>query len=143
MKKVLLVALCAMGLTCFVPGASATNTDVGGRVLAGGGTLLSNGVFFPGTAVANDEGGVDPVLPPIEMQYGTDFEFVNLDEATVSNGHQIRSLKQRRGRPIFMSDLLTRPGQTDVIRTSNLKPGLYPFYCSTHAGMWGQIEIVK
>ncbi len=143
MRRTLLVVLCAISLYCIGPVASATDVEVGGRVAAGAGTPLSNGVFFPGTAFPNDNGGVDPVLPPIQLAYGTDLEFVNIDEATVSNGHKIVSLKRRRGYPIFVSDLLTRPGQTDVIVTSNLKPGLYPFYCSTHAGMWGQIEIVK
>lgn len=138
-----LVALCAIGLYSFGPTASATDLEVGGRVAAGGGTPVSNGVFFPGTAVANNNGGVDPVLPPIQLKRGTDLEFVNLDEATVSNGHKIVSLKRRRGYPLFTSELLRRPGQTDVLYTSNLKRGIYPFYCSTHAGMWGQIKIVK
>ena len=143
MRKALLIVLCALGLTCFAPGASATDLEVGGRVMAGGGTLLTNGVFFPGTALPNNDGTLTEVLPPVEMQRGTDLEFVNLDESTVSNGHKLVSLKRRRGYPLFASDMLTRPGQTDIVFTSNLKPGIYPFYCSTHAGMWGQIEIVR
>lgn len=143
MRKVLLVAVCALGLTCFGPGASATDLEVGARVVAGGGTPLSNGLFFPGTAIVNSNGSLTSVLPPIEMQYGTDLEFVNLDEATVSNGHKLVSLRKNRGRPVFQSDLLTSPGQSDVVFTSMLKPGLYPFFCATHGGMWGQLRIVK
>ncbi len=144
MRRALLVALCAIGLSCFTPTATATDVEIGGRVIAGGGTPLSNGLFFPGTAFPDDDGSVDPVLPPIEVKRGTDVEFINLDEATVANGHKMVSLRKRRGRPLFSSDLLTRPGQTDVVFTSHLKPGLYPFYCSTHtAGMWGQLRIVR
>lgn len=133
----------AIGLSCFAPGASAVvDVETGGRVVAGGGTLLTNGLFFPGTALPNEDGSLTAVLPPIEVQEGTDVEFVNLDEATVSNAHKMVSIKRRKGRPVFQSDLLTRPGQTSLVLTSNLKPGLYPFYCSVHTGMWGQLQIV-
>ncbi len=141
MKKVVLAALC-IGLFCFAPGASATDVEVGGRVISAGGTKVSNGIFFPGTALPNNDGSLTPVLPPIEIERGTDLEYVNVDEATVSNAHKLLSLKRRKGRPVFHSDTLSRPGQTDVVITSHLKPGLYPFYCSTHTGMWGQLRIV-
>lgn len=143
MKKVVLVALCAFGLSCFSPGASAVDVEVGGRVFSGGGTPVSNGVFFPGTAIPNDDGGVDPVLPPIEIERGTDLEFGNIDEATVSNAHKIVSLKRRKGRPLFQSKMLSQPGQTSLVATSNLKPGKYPFYCSVHSGMWGILKVVR
>lgn len=143
MRKVLLVALSALGLTCFAPGASAIDLEVGGRVAAGGGTPVSNGIFFPGTAIVNSDGGLTSVLPPIEMQYGTDLEFINLDEATVANGHKLVSLRRKQGRPLFSSDLLTSPGQSDVVFTSMLKPGVYPFFCATHGGMWGKLKIVR
>ena len=143
MRKILLVAACALGLSCFNPGASALDIETGGRVVAGGGTPVSNGLFFPGTAIPDDDGGLTAVLPPVQIQEGTDVEFVNLDEATVSNAHKMVSLKRRRGRPLFQSDQLTRPGQTSLVTTSNLKPGLYPFYCPIHSGMWGQLEVVR
>ena len=143
MRKILLVAACALGLSCFSPGASALDIETGGRVVAGGGTPVSNGLFFPGTAIPAEGGGLTAVLPPVQIQQGTDVEFVNIDEATVSNSHTMVSLKRRKGRPLFHSDQLTRPGQTSLVTTSNLKPGLYPFYCSVHAGMWGQLEVVR
>ena len=142
MRKVLLVAVCAIGLSCFAPGASAIDIETGGRVVAGGGTPLTNGLFLPGTAIPDDDGGLTPVLPPMEVKEGTDVEFVNLDEATVANAHKMVSLKRRKGRPLFQSDLLSRPGETSLVTTSNLKPGLYAYYCSVHTGMWGQLEIV-
>lgn len=143
MRKVLLVAICAIGLSCFAPGASAFDLEVGGYIVAGGGTPVTNGVFFPGTAIPDDEGGLTAVMPPVQIAAGTDTEFVNLDEATVSNAHKMVSLKRRKGRPLFQSDLLTRPGETSLVTTSNLKPGVYAFFCSVHTGMWGQLEIVR
>lgn len=142
MKKVVLVALAAMCLPWFAPGASATSVETGGRIVAGGGTPLSNGLFFPGTALPRNGGGFDG-LPPLEVKRGTNVEFTNLDEATVANGHKMVSLKRRKGRPLFASALLKSPGETDLVVTSNLKLGVYPFYCSVHAGMWGRIRIVR
>ncbi|MBW3595163.1 MAG: hypothetical protein KY391_06250 [Actinobacteria bacterium] len=142
MKKVLLVAL-AVSLSCFAPTASATDVEVGGRVVSGGGTPVSNGLFFPGTAIPDGDGGLTAILPPIEIERGTDLEFTNIDEAAVSNAHKIVSLKRRKGRPLFQSKTLTRPGQSTLVATSNLKPGLYPFYCSVHSGMWAQLKVVR
>ena len=143
MKKAFCVAIAAACLSCFAPGASAIDIEVGGRVLAGGGTPVSNGVFFPGTALPNNDGSVDAVLPPVQIKQGTNFEFTNLDEATVGNGHKLVSLKRKKGRPVFSSDLLSRPGTSTLVATSNLPPGIYPFFCTVHTGMWGQIEIVR
>jgi plastocyanin len=84
-----------------------------------------------------------PASPPVEITQGTDFTFVNLDEAAVGNGHKIRSFKLRSGQPAFQSDLLTKPGQTDLVITSHLKPGNYKYYCAVHDGMFGAIQITK
>ena len=140
MSNRLVVALISLGLLC-LPILPA-HAEVGGRILAGGGTPLTNGLFFPGTAIPNEDGSLTGTSP-LELAQGTDIEFVNLDEAAVGNGHQIISLKRRKGRPVFSSDLLTRPGQSDLVVTSHLKPGLYDYFCSIHAGMWGQIQIVQ
>lgn len=142
MKKTVLVAVSAIGLSFFAPGVSANNVEIGGRVVAGGGTPLTNGVFFPGTALPRSDGGFDG-LEPVQIQQGTDVEFVNLDEASVSNAHEMVSQRRRKGRPMFSSGQVTRPGQTVLVVTSNLKPGVYPFYCTVHTGMWGRLEIVR
>jgi plastocyanin len=142
MRKIVLLAASAIALSLVTPGASATNVEIGGRVVAGGGTQLSNGLFFPGTALPRSDGGFDG-MDPLQIKQGTDIEFINLDEGSVSNSHEMRSLKKRKGRPLFSSEQLTRPGQTALVVTSNLKPGVYPFYCSVHTGMWGRIEIVR
>jgi hypothetical protein len=114
--------------------------ETGGRVFAGGGTALTNGIFFPGTLMCS---GTDcSGLPPVQIQKGTDLEFVNLDVAAVTNAHQIMSYKRKRGRAAFASKAVEGP-DTEVIITSHLKPGIYRFFCATHFGMEGAIEIVR
>jgi hypothetical protein len=136
MRK-LLVVVFALGL--LVSPAMAAPIDTEDYVFAGGGTPLTNGIFFPGTALS----GV-PAAPPLEVTQGTDFTFVNLDEAAVGNGHKIISFKRlRSGQPAFQSDLLTKPGQSDLVITSHLKPAVYKYYCALHAGMYGNIQITK
>ena len=135
MRTLLAVAF-ALGL--LVSPAMAAPLDAEAYVFAGGGTPVTNGIFFPGTALS----GV-PSAPPVSITQGDDFTFVNLDEAAVGNGHKIRSFKVlRSGRIAFQSDLLTEPGATDLVITSHLKPGVYKYYCAVHDGMYGNIEIV-
>ena len=136
MRKLLLVAL-VLGLLS-VP-AAAVPLSADALIFAGGGTPVTNGIFFPGTAIANGD-QVDGT-PPVPIQQGSNFEFVNLDEATVANGHKIKSFKRKGRRPLFQSKLLSRPGETSLVKTSHLKPGIYSFFCVTHSGMLGRIEI--
>ena len=113
--------------------------ETGSRVFAGGGTFVSNGLFFPGTLSCS---GTDcSGLPPVELKRGTDLEFVNLDPAAATNGHQIISYKRRAGKPVFSSKLIEGPA-TATILTSHLKPGVYRFFCATHFGMEAALEIV-
>ncbi len=139
MRKALVVGLIALFLLP-ASGSGARAPETGGTVFAGGGTNLSNGIFFPGTVVYED--GEYQGLPPLQLEQGTDLEFVNLDASIVTNGHQIVSFKRRKGRPVFRSERVDGPDRTLVI-TSHLKPGLYPYFCATHFGMYGRIEIVK
>ena len=134
-----MLALALVGLLCL---PASANAEVGARIVAGGGTPLTNGWFFPGTALANDDGSISGTSP-VQIEQGTDIEFVNLDHAVVANGHRMVSMKRRNGRPVFSSDVLDQPGQIDLVVTSHLKPGIYDYFCSIHAGMWGQIEVVK
>ncbi|HYP23202.1 MAG TPA: hypothetical protein VEV43_06490 [Actinomycetota bacterium] len=109
-------------------------------LFAGGGTPLTNGIFFPGTAlcVGDDCQGV-----PYEIARGTDIRFYNLDNSAVANNHRVVSKKTtKKGRPLFQSDTIGGPEST-LIKTSHLKPGVYPFYCSVHFGMEGILEITK
>ena len=108
-------------------------------LLAGGGTPLSNGFFFPGTAVYDGESfqGVPYLIPR-----GCNLLFVNLDPGPLTNGHQIISLKRKKGRPLFASPFVSGPA-TAKVKTRHLKPGVYPYYCSIHFGMYGQIEVVR
>jgi len=141
MKRLLLVALASLVAAAFVPNASAGAQAIpSSTILAGGGTPLSNGIFFPGTALY-DSG--EFVGEPVSISRGTDIEFVNLDEASIANGHKLVSLKinKRTKRPLFRSKMLLSPGQSATVITSHLKRGTYPFYCPVHSGMWGLLEV--
>lgn len=115
------------------PSIAATNF-----VFAGGGTPLTNGIFFPGTTLCDASGCTGQPLP---VPQGEDITFVNLDVSTATNAHQIISQKRKRGRPIFMSEVNNGPDVSEV-KTSHLKPGVYRYFCAFHFGMYGQIEIV-
>ena len=111
-------------------------------LFAGGGTQLSNGYFFPGTAVSNN-GEYSGV--PLQVSQGSNVQFVNLDHFVVSGGgHKVisfdRITKNGRKVPLFASKLVDGPGQT-LIKTAHVKPGVYPFFCPIHNGMIGQIEV--
>jgi hypothetical protein len=112
-------------------------------IFAGGGTPLSNGVFFPGTATCAD-GQCETVGDPIEIKKGTNITFVNLDESLVSNSHRIVCMDHyRSGRPKCFSKDLTSPGDTDEMLTFKLKPGTYFYQCSVHFPMFGAFRVVK
>jgi hypothetical protein len=137
-----LALVVALGALAAPAGAAAdAETDY---VFAGGGTPFSNGAFFPGTALCNGN-GCTVVGEPVQIERGTDFTFVNIDAEAVANAHQIISFKRKKKtkRPLFMSDVLTTPGEQDLVITSKLKPGVYKFRCPIHFGMYGAIEIVE
>lgn len=113
-------------------------------LFAGGGTTLTNGQFFPGTAVYDGEEfqGV-----PYQIEKGCNIEFTNLDFAPLTNGHRIVSFKRvktKRGRtrPLFESRFVAGPDQA-MVKTKHVKPGVYAYFCSVHTTMYGQIEIVE
>ena len=107
-------------------------------IFAGGGTPVSNGWFFPGTAVYDGESFQGA---PYRIPRGCNLRFINLDSGPLTNCHQIMSFKRRKGRPLFSSPLVCGPDMAGV-KIRHLKPGVYPFYCSTHFTMYGQIEVV-
>ncbi|HYO61411.1 MAG TPA: hypothetical protein VEU29_05895 [Actinomycetota bacterium] len=109
-------------------------------VFAAGGTPLSNGIFFPGTAACV---GTDCQGVPYEVAKGSDLRFYNLDTAVVANNHRIVSKDtNKRGRPLFQSETIGGPAST-LVKTSHLKPGVYGYYCSVHYGMDGLLEITS
>jgi hypothetical protein len=112
-------------------------------IFAGGGTPLSNGVFFPGTATCAN-GKCEAVGDPIEIKKGTNITFVNLDESLVSNSHRIVCMDHyRSGRPKCFSKDLTSPGDMDEMLTFKLKPGTYFYQCSVHFPMFGAFRVIK
>ena len=141
MKRVLcLVAIFALVVPGHLAGA-ATAERATAQLFVGGGTFVSNGIFFPGTA-AYYEGTYYGV--PYQIAKGTDIELINLDQGDISNGHQMRSFKVRRnGRPLFVSGRVSQPGESTLVITSHLKPGVYPYFCTNHFGMLGQLEVTS
>ncbi len=121
--------------------ASAAIADAEVTVYAAGGTQVSNGVFFPGTALAN---GDDYVGEPLIVPEGSNLRFFNLDVSAFAGAHKITSFKRvkRGGKkvPLFASKLVDGPGE-DLVVTSHVKPGTYPYFCSIHDGMFGLIEV--
>lgn len=158
MRRLLILGLAVAVISPPAP-ASATNTghpdlpSVGVQeenvLFAGGGTNLTNGVFFPGTAECSG-GECETIAPPLQIEKGTDVEFVNLDWSFLTNGHRILSLKFRkirkkgktRKKPLFFSEQVDGPGTT-VMKTRHLKSGLYYYKCTTHGSMFGAIEVVE
>jgi plastocyanin len=122
-------------------GASGSSQDAPEVPLfAGGGTQLTNGFFFPGTALV-----VNGKLEgqPYEIQQGSNIRFVNIDGTSAPPAHSIRSQKTtRRGMPLFRSKRVDAPGEALVV-TSHLKPGTYTYYCPIHYGMFGFLKVVK
>lgn len=112
----------------------------GGQVplFAGGGTGLTNGFFFPGTALYN---GQDFIGAPLVVPQGCDVFFINTDLSAVTNGHQIVSFKRRKGVPVFLSGFVAGPA-TATIELAKLKPDTYPYFCSVHYNMFGLIQVV-
>ena len=139
MRKALALAVC---FALVVPIHAAVGSTTAGATVplfVGGGTFVSNGIFFPGTAAYQDG---QYYGAPYQIAQGTDIELINLDEGSISNGHQMRSFKQRRsGRPLFVSKRIASPGESTVVIVSHLKPGIYDYFCTNHFGMLGHIEV--
>ena len=141
MKKTLALAVCLVLVVPIQAAVGSTTAAATVPLFVGGGTFVSNGIFFPGTAVYQDD---EYYGAPYQVAQGTDVELINVDEGSVSNGHQLRSFKQRRnGRPLFLSERIASPGESTVVIVSHLKPGIYDYFCTNHFGMLGRIEITS
>jgi plastocyanin len=106
-------------------------------LFAGAGTPLTNGFFFPGTAIYD---GTEFRGAPLVIPQGCNIRFVNLDDSLVTNGHEIVSFARKHGRAMFKSGVSNGPG-TMIIKTSQLRPGLYPYYCVIHYSMYGLLQV--
>ena len=145
MRKLLAVFAClgALGWGLAGPATAGSVTkdapSAPAVLFAGGGTPVTNGYFFPGTAIydGNQFQGV-----PMQVTQGSNVTFVNTDYSPLTNVHAIVSFKRSHGKPLFSSGTVHGPGQAMLV-TSNLKPGVYPYFCAIHFGMYGQIQIVK
>ena len=138
MRRLLLLAL---SLVLAAPAGAGAQAADEAMLFAGGGTSLTNGVFFPGTGLYDGEKYI--TAAPLEVKKGQNVLFTNLDAGVVTNVHQIRSYKKRKnGRSWFQSASVNGPGQSVMI-TSHVPVGLYKYLCTTHGGMVGFLEIVR
>jgi hypothetical protein len=137
-----LAGLLLAGLTLVPPAAARPAADDDATLFVGGGTNLTNGLFFPGTSLRQNGEWLD-LGPPLQVTAGSNVTLVNLDAAPLTNSHQVRSFKVRKktGRPLFQSEPSSGP-TTTLVLTQHLKPGLYRYFCTTHFGMFGRIEVV-
>lgn len=136
-----LLAAALLAALPVVARASGDNQVEPAPVFAVGGTVVSNGIFFPGTAVYDGDEGY--YGQPYKLERGQDIMFTNLDNGEIANAHQIRSFKRNKksGRPLFQSKRLEQPGAQSLVLVAHLKPGVYDYFCPIHTGMYGQIEI--
>lgn len=142
MRKALSFAVIAALVAAAPLSARAAEDDAPepAPIFAVGGTILTNGVFFPGTAIYDGDGYQGE---PYKLEPGQDLMFTNLDNGDIANAHQIRSFKRNKktGRPVFQSKRLSQPGEQSKILVAHLKPGVYDFFCPIHTGMYGLIEV--
>ena len=143
MRKSLIAA--AVIASMVVPGTGASGNPAPApmepaNIFVGAGTLLTNGIVFPGTAIYQSG---DYIGEPLQITSGQDLMLTNLDEGDIANGHKLQSFKRKRnGRPLFESKRLENPGEQSLVITSHVKPGIYDFNCPIHFGMYGQIEVL-
>jgi hypothetical protein len=142
MRKVLAalaLLLATVPATVGASPAAAQEADVA-PLFVGGGTNVTNGYFFPGTAIYD---GSDFVGVPFQIQQGQNIALINTDVAALTNAHTMVSWrKNKKGRPLFHSGYVRGPA-TVTVKTSHLKPGVYPYYCNVHSGMYGLLEVTK
>ena len=140
-RLVALACLLAVALPAAPAGGAARAED--SRLFTAGATPGTSGFFFPGTGISD---GTKTEFPaPLEVAQGANVVVTNVDEQTVANSHQIRSLRvnRRTRRPLFGSKPLRHPGDSVTMITSHLKPGLYKYRCTIHGGMLGAIRVVR
>lgn len=141
MRKLLLLAVCALVV---IPSGMAAGAPTGSAIapapmFVGGGTFVSNGIFFPGTAV-EQEGALVGV--PYSIERGQDIELNNLDNGDIANCHSLRSFKRKlNGKPLFQSKRICAPGEKSLVLMSSVKPGTYEAFCPVHFGMYALIEV--
>jgi plastocyanin len=79
------------------------------------------------------------VLPEITVFRGDSLTLTNLD--AFSHDLVSRNYKPGTGVRLFASSPATTGQQVDVARVATLAPGVYPFLCSLHEGMIGNLRV--
>ena len=104
-----------LGLLCMAAASMPARAQVGAVV------VVARGQFTPG-----DDRGVTGAY----LLHGNDVQFANLDKFGLGP-HTMTAVDDVTGDIIFDSGTL-EPGDDVVVQTSNLAPGTYRFFCSTH-----------
>jgi plastocyanin len=78
------------------------------------------------------------VVPEITIYQGDTLTLTNLDPVLT---HDLVSRNLAGGVRIFASSPAAAGERVDVARVSSLAPGVYPFYCSLHESMIGNLRV--
>jgi hypothetical protein len=89
-------------------------------------------------AVLAHSGGY--VASEVVIVQGGSLTLVNGD--ATQQWHDIVSRNYRNGAPVFRSALIPAGGVSDVVGVAALEPSVYPFYCSVHDFMVGNLTVV-
>lgn len=134
MRRSLIVA--AIGLVGLVSAAPAS-ADPGAI------TVTVGGQFLPGDdqpyQLRPGPLRIDTVVVPLMVPQGSDLVHINRD----LEGHNITSiLVDEMGQPLFAGNTIERQ-QVEIITTSHLPVGDYPFVCTIHSEfMHGTLRVM-
>ena len=105
----------------------------------GGGELPTPPAQATGVVTAPPQATVVGFAPPaVALPKGSTLTFVNADSTT----HDVTSIAKRNGTPLFRAADTNGSATSDVKGVSALPAGTYPFQCSLHTNMAGELRIL-
>ena len=129
-------------------GISQQAPDLTARVVRN--ARSSGGSDLPALPAPTPEGGATAVVtappeatsagfapPRMAVTKGGSLQFVNADTMT----HDITAVAKKDGAPVFKSPFTASGSSSDVKGVSALAPGSYPFFCSLHTQMKGELTV--
>ena len=91
-----------------------------------------------GAVIAGPEATATGFAPPVvAVPKGSALTFINADTMT----HDVTSVKRKDGKPVFKSPFTGSGSTSQVNGTKKLAPGTYPFFCSLHTQMKGELRV--
>jgi plastocyanin len=108
-------------------------------VLIAGVGVPARGVPLPAPMVVTTTAGALYAPYVVAMPAGTRLRLVQLDPTV---RHDVVSRYVRKGKPLFATKRTLSFGQTALVnRVEKLRPAFYPFTCSIHPQMVGQLVV--